>query len=201
MNLPRIIAICGYKRSGKDTISEYISHHHGHKHIKIAGKLKDVVKILFNFTDKQIEADEKELTDERWGITPRKAMQFIGTEMFQYKLQDLLPNIQRNFWIQSLISEHIIGNNNTIVISDMRFMHEYIELKKHNVFIIKINRKFQIESEVDIHPSETEFLDIPADLKLENDGTIESLYKSFDESIKMNNTRASDNVHVLHSGL
>lgn len=185
MNIPRIIAICGYKRSGKDTISEHISNMYGHKHIKIAGKLKDVVKILFNFTDNQIEADEKEVCDDRWGITPRKAMQFMGTEMFQYKLQELLPDIQRNFWIQSLISENVKGNNNPLVISDLRFMHEYTELKKHNVFIIKINRTLP-KGEQDLHPSETEFMDIPADLQLENDGTIESLYKQLDTSINRN---------------
>lgn len=200
MNLPRIIAICGYKRSGKDTISEYISNMYGHKHIKIAGKLKEIVKTLFNFSNNQIEADEKEICDERWGITPRKAMQFMGTEMFQYKLQELLPDIQRNFWIHSLITENIIGNNNPLVISDLRFMHEYTELKKHNVFIIKINRKV-VGGEQDLHPSETEFLDIPADLQLENDGTIESLYNQLARSlsIKMNDTGSSNDVHVLHS--
>ena len=197
MNIPRIIAICGYKRSGKDTISEYISNMYGHKHIKIAEKLKDVVKILFNFTDNQIEADEKEICDERWGITPRKAMQFMGTEMFQYKLQELLPEIQRNFWIQSLITENIIGKNRPLVISDLRFMHEYTELKKHNVFVIKINR-IQHGETMDTHPSEKEFMSIPADLQLDNDGTIEGLYKQLDMSIKMNNTRTSNDVHVLH---
>lgn len=197
MNIPKIIAICGYKRSGKDTIAEHISTMYGHKHIKIAGKLKEVVKILFNFNDHQIETDDKEICDERWGISPRKAMQFMGTEMFQYKLQELIPDIQRNFWIQSLITENIIGQNTPLVISDLRFMHEYTELKKHNVFIIKINRRHDA-GEQDLHPSETEFMNIPVDLQLENDGTIESLYKHLDTSIKMDDTRTSDDVHVLH---
>ena len=182
MKIPKLIAICGYKRCGKDTVSEFISSVYGHKHIKISAKLKQVSKILFNFTDDQVESDSKEDFDARWGTTPRKVLQFMGTEMFQYKIQEILPDVQRNFWIRSLIEEHIIKTNHDypIVISDMRFVHEYTELKKHGVFVIKIKRN---QIELDTHPSETEFVNIPADMEIDNNGTVSEMLKRIHEQL------------------
>ena len=171
MKIPKLIAICGYKRCGKDTIAEYISEKFGHKHIKISSKLKDIVKVLFNFNDDQVETDCKEVVDDRWGVTPRTVMQFLGTEMFQYKIQEMLPCVQRNFWIKSVIEEHVREATYPIVISDMRFLHEYTELQKYDVFVIKIKRQ-QVIQRMDMHPSETEFVNIPVNLEIDNNGTI-----------------------------
>jgi hypothetical protein len=169
-NVPKLIAICGYKRSGKDTLAEYIRMKHGHKHVKIAEKLKAVVKTVFGFTDDQVESDTKEQVDPRWGITPRQAMQFIGTEVFQYKVQELLPDIQRALWIKGLIAEHLnTPNPPPIVISDLRFLHEYEELKPYGVFVIRINRPCCKQyAMLDMHASEREFLDIPFDMEVNN---------------------------------
>ena len=185
MKIPKLIAICGYKRCGKDTVSDYIASLYGHKHIKIAAKLKEVSKILFNFTDAQVETDIKEEIDDRWGTTPRKVMQFMGTEMFQYKIQEIIPGIKRNFWIKSLIEEHIITTNQSypIVISDMRFVHEYTELKQYGVFVIKIKRHLP---QIDTHPSETEFMNIPADLEIDNNGTVCEMLRQITKHFECN---------------
>lgn len=188
LKVPKLIAVCGYKRCGKDTLAEYISQQYGHKHIKISSKLKDVVKVLFNFNDDQIETDSKEVIDERWGVTPRNVLQFVGTEMFQYKIQEMLPCIKRNFWIKSIVEEHIQNANQPIVISDMRFLHEYNELKKYDVFVIKIKREHSYQNR-DMHPSETEFVNIPANLDIENNGTISEMWEKVRKDlIKVDNT-------------
>jgi hypothetical protein len=167
MMIPRLIAICGYKRSGKDTLAEFIVSNYGHKHVKVAEKLKKITKLVFNFSDEQIESDTKENVDPRWGISPRAAMQFIGTEMFQYKIQELLPDIQRKLWIKGIVEE-IEQSSTSVVISDLRFVHEYEELKKQNVFVIRVTRPNMTIAQHDNHSSETEFLKIPADLVVEN---------------------------------
>ena len=163
--IPKIIAICGYKRSGKDTVANIISQLYGHKHMKIASKLKDVVQTLFGFTYSQIEEDSKDDVDHRWGISPRQAMQFIGTEMFQFKVQELLPDIGRRFWIKGMTAT--IPENTSIVISDLRFVHEYEELKKLGVYVIRVNRDTE-NMTTDKHPSECDFLNIPINLEINN---------------------------------
>ena len=46
--LPKIIAVCGYKRSGKDTIAKYLNKKYNYKHLKITYKLKECLKLLFD---------------------------------------------------------------------------------------------------------------------------------------------------------
>lgn len=175
--LPRIIAICGHKRCGKDTLAEYISTTYGYEHLKISKKLKDVIQLLFNFSDEQIESDAKELIDPKWHITPRHAMQYVGTEMFQYDIQKLVPGVGRNFWIRSFIESHISATQKNIVISDLRFLHEYEELKKYGVYVVRINRASTFHQ--DTHCSETEFKSIPYNVSIENDGNISKLHEAF----------------------
>ena len=175
MQLPRIIGICGRKRCGKDTVAEFLSREYGYSNKKISQDLKKVIQLLFGFTDDQIESDAKDAMDEKWCVTPRRTMQFFGTEIMQYKIQEILPNIGKRFWIESFVKKHI-NNEHQIVISDLRFLHEYEELKKHNVFIIKVERTLA-ETASDEHISEMEYLKIPVDACIGNNGTIEDLYE------------------------
>ena len=134
-----IIAICGLKRCGKDTLADYIVSRYGFEKVKIADPLKEACKQLFGLTDAQVELDEKDVVDDKWGVAPRQILQFVGTEMFQFKLQELLPDIGRSFWMRQLLETHKKG---CIVISDMRFVHEYEILKaaQPDLVVIKIVR-------------------------------------------------------------
>ena len=97
--LPRIVAICGPKGAGKDALADHLVSVYGYEKIKFADVLKDAVGILFGFTREQMDdGDLKEVVDIRWGVTPRKVLQFFGTEVMQYKLQELMPNMDRNSW-------------------------------------------------------------------------------------------------------
>jgi hypothetical protein len=100
-----IIAICGAKRSGKDVLSKYLVHKYKYRKLYFAEPLKKAVKELFNFSDIQVGIDEgenagceKDTVDDRWGVSPRQALQFFGTEVLQYKIQELLPTINRYFF-------------------------------------------------------------------------------------------------------
>jgi len=176
--LPKLIGICGKKRSGKDILANYLCNNYSFTNEKISEDLKNIIKILFGFTDNQLESNEKEDIDKSWGVSPRQTMKFIGTEIMQYKIQELLPNIKRNFWINSFIKKHIENQTNNIVISDLRFLHEYEALKKYNIYIIRLER--DLENNEDNHISETEFLNIPPDVILSNNGTINDLYNKCD---------------------
>lgn len=182
----RIVAICGLKRSGKDTIADYLCAHHNFTKLKIASPLKDGLKCMFGFTDEQLETDLKDVVDERWGVKPRKVMQFFGTEVMQYQLQSLIPGIDRNFWIKRLVEEHVKCTHHRIVISDLRFQHEYEMLKQYDVTFWRVVRQYDNEQTPPLpacmHASEQEFLGIPVSHVFTNADKNE-LYVQVDEQI------------------
>jgi dephospho-CoA kinase len=181
--LPKIIALCGYKGSGKDTVAEYLVQKYKYNHYKISEKLKEVIKLLFNLNDDDLERNKDEIND-KWGIEPRKIMQFIGTDMFQYKLQELFPTIEKSFWIKSLFTDELINKieneNHRIVISDLRFLHEYNLIS--NIYVSYSILKVQNNNleKNDKHISENEFNNIPINAVILNNSTKELLYNNID---------------------
>jgi hypothetical protein len=179
--MKRIIAICGAKRSGKDVLASHIVNKYGYTRLSFAEPLKHIVKLLFDFNDQQVgliegSNDEKDTLDERWGISPRKALQFVGTEILQNKIQELLPNIKRDYFANILLSK--IEYNKTYVISDLRFIHEYDKIKHLDIQIIKVIRPSIITDEQ--HLSENEYMYIPVDKEIINDGTFEDYINRFE---------------------
>jgi len=181
----KIIAICGKKRSGKDVLANYIAHKYGYTKLAFADPLKNIVKVIFDFNDIQVGIDEincdgteKDTIDERWGVSPRQALQFFGTEIFQNNIQQLIPNINKDFFANTLIKK--IKENHTYVISDIRFLHEYEKLKTLDLTIIRIIRPNDF-SYTDNHVSDQEFKKIPFDIEIVNDSTIEKYIEKYDE--------------------
>ena len=197
-NLPSIIALCGYKGSGKDTVANYLVDKYNYKHYKISDKLKEIIKILFDLSDNDLEQKKEEVND-KWNTTPRRLMQFIGTDMFQYKLQELLPNINRDFWIKSLFTEDLMNKINNenykIVISDLRFLHEYEIISNlyvsYSILKVKNNR---IEQN-DTHISENEFNQININGIIQNDSNLETLYNNIDNII-FNMMKGANNLKI-----
>jgi len=184
-----LIAICGARRSGKDTICKRAAEMHGYKHMKISQPLKDAIKILFGFTNEQMETDEKEQPDPNWNISPRQVMQYVGTDVFQYDIQAQIPGIGREFWVRSFYQSMLQQpETSNIILSDLRFMHEYQFFKNKGIHIsvIKVVRGASstvYDDAVDGHISEKEFHIIPYDAVIMNDSSIEALDQSVDEII------------------
>jgi len=178
--LPRIIAICGIKRSGKDTLAKHIIHKYKYEHLKIADKLKYVLKILFNLTDDEIDGDKKDIIHQKWMVTPRKLMDFIGTHVFQYEINQILPEIGRTFWINDLLELIEMNPHKRYVISDLRFVHEIEKLKKYDICVVKLCRNGCITQGYD---SEKEYNFIMEDIKLDNNHTPQQLWYTFDDKL------------------
>lgn len=179
MGLPKLIAICGAKRSGKDTIAAHLVEKHGYTRVALADPIKQAVGYMFGFTGEQMETDDKEAVDARWGISPRRALQFFGTEVMQYKLQELLPGVGRMFWTKRLLNGMEPGK--TYVVSDVRFHHECEALREAGALVIKVERPSVVST--DGHPSEVEQRDIAGDVLVVNDGTIDQLLSRVDGAL------------------
>lgn len=174
-----LVAICGLKRSGKDTIAKHIDKQYGYKHIKIAEPIKQICKILFNFSDEQMETDIKEEIDPRWQVSPRTVMQFLGTEIFQNQINTIIPNLNRQLFMKSIVFKE----DTNYVISDMRFLHEYSFIKEkypHSI-VIRVEKSNDYH---DSHISETEWQKIPFDYIVYNNSTIEDLHIQIDKILK-----------------
>jgi hypothetical protein len=183
--MPRIVALCGLMRSGKDTVANYLRDSHKYENVKLAGALKAMLQVMFNFDQDQLEGDKKDEVDPYWNITPRRAMQFFGTEVMQYKVRELLPQYDRTFWVaataKTIAARLKEDPNGLFVISDMRFIHEHRYLKAiyPDMVTIKIERPSQ-ESDAHSHESEKEFKLIKEDILITNDGTLGTLHKNID---------------------
>jgi hypothetical protein len=124
--------------------------------------------------------------------------------MMQEKIQELLPDIKRNFFANTLknyIAERcdVDGQKTSFVISDMRFLHEYEMLfhipniHKEDIVVIRVLRPTTtgvaavaaVAAVADIHISELEYVNIPYDVVLVNNGTIENYLAKFDKIMKI----------------
>jgi hypothetical protein len=147
-----IIGLIGQKRVGKDTVASMIKLlYPDFKTIALADPIKDIARIMFNFTEEQLYGNEKEVLDPRWNITPRQVFEQFGTDIMQFDIYKYLPTLEtsvpkRKFWVQSLLS-HIDINDN-VIITDIRGTHELEEIIKFNpsskfIKIIKPNITMQ----------------------------------------------------------
>ena len=90
-----ILAICGFKGSGKDTIGDYLIKNHGFKRFQFGSAVKDICSIIFGWPRQLLEGDSSESrkfreTEDKWWskklgfkITPRIAFQKIGTDLLR----------------------------------------------------------------------------------------------------------------------
>lgn len=176
--LPRIIAIVGRRRVGKDTLADFFVREHGYVKIKFATPLKDCVKHLFCFSDSQMEDDSKDLPDPYWNVTPRQVLQFVGTDFLQNHLSSILPGVGRRFLSISLLRRIREHPDLRYVVSDMRFLHEYNEITNAFPDCVTLRvRRNNTESctSLDLHVSETESDAIPA-ITIDNDETVHELH-------------------------
>lgn len=186
----RKIALIGFKRSGKDTVAKFLEETiFNCFQFAIASSLKSLLLQLFpNLTEKDLEED-KEKIQSYLQTTPRILMQTVGTEMFQTELAKALPWMGKTFWIRALLdklNEYDNINQKTIIITDLRFIHEYNVLieKYPDLIVIKIeNEKNDPIDLTNIHISETEHLDIHAKYTISNSGNFDELYQKVIEVI------------------
>lgn len=163
-----LIGLTGLKSSGKTEVSKIVEELTGNARESFAKPLKEVCKIVFGLTDEQLYGDEKEKMS-KWSVTPRKIMQFVGTEMFREKLSELISNAE-DIWILNM--QNKINNNQDIIIDDVRFSNEAEIIRKFGGVIIQIKR--DDINIIDTHKSEM-FLEIKPDYVINNNGTLEDL--------------------------
>lgn len=174
-----IIGITGRKRHGKDTIADYLVAHHGYTKMAFADPIRDICRDMFGFTAEQF-ADDKEAIDDRWGISPRRAMQFIGTDLVRAHIHELLPDVGEDFWVKCLMNRVPPGAR--VVVSDVRFPNEAAAIRGVGT-LWRVTRPTHVDLEKDMHISETMIGDLQVDVEIDNTDDLASLYRQTEASL------------------
>lgn len=209
-----IIGVCGFIGSGKDTIADYLVNVHGFRRESFANTLKDAVAAVFGWDRVMLEGRTKEAREWReqvdtwWAerlnipnLTPRWVLQQWGTEVCRKGFHD-------DIWIAS-VENKLRRSKDNIVISDCRFPNEIASIKNAGGSIVRVDRgiqphwydiAIQANKGVDsaniwlmkekIHASETAWVGTSFDYVLDNNSTLDSLFKQVEtvvqpESVKM----------------
>lgn len=180
-----IIGIAGKKGCGKDTVADYLCENYGFIKYGFGDPIKEVARILFNFTPEQLYGDKKEEIDSRWQIKPREFFQKFGTEYAQYILPQHFPKLfedinKKQFWVKLFwnwyVTELKKDKNLKVVIADVRFRHEFNFIKEKDGYVIKIERE---TGQTDSHISENQLEEIGEgeyNYIIYNNGSIEELH-------------------------
>lgn len=171
--MSRLIGICGRKRAGKDVCGSVLEDHFTFHRFAFADPIREILKIMFGWSiEFQMNPETKETIDPNIGISPRKAMQFVGTDFGQWALMERFPLfadiVGRRVWVNCGAREWQIRkeNNENLVITDLRFQHEATFIKESGGKIVKIVRPdLQIE---DNHESELGVEAIKEDMLIVN---------------------------------
>ncbi len=181
-----IIAFTGYKRAGKDTASnlaqEFLKKNSDTKFwpiLALADPIKKAAAAIFGWGEQELFGSLKEISDPRYGISPRYFMQLLGTEIMREGLGLLAPEYKRTvgetLWCRRLIAEMENRGVPNCIISDMRFPNEarfFRENHDEKVLVVRIKRP---GFDVSDHPSEREVDNIEADAVIHNNGSISDL--------------------------
>lgn len=163
-----IIGLTGKARSGKDTAAAQLVKG-GFEHYWFSKPMKDACRSIFGWSDAHLYGDLKEVVDERFGVSPRVALQTLGTEWGR-------DCINKDLWIN--IAKMKMESAQNIVISDCRFDNEAEIIRSMGGYIVEIVRG-DIE-QVNAHSSEGGISPHLITLTVTNNSTIEYFNNEID---------------------
>lgn len=198
--MQKIIGICGFIGSGKDTAADYLVNFHGFRRESFASSLKDAVAAVFGWDRELLEGRTKqarewrEQVDPWWAeklsmpnLTPRWVLQYWGTEVCRRGFHDAI-------WIASL-EARLRNAKDSIVISDCRFPNEIGAIRSAGGTVLWIQRgplpdwydtalganagilpDQRLLETMGIHASETAWVGTEFDHIVTNDTSVDELY-------------------------
>ena len=177
-----ILGLTGPMGSGKDTVADWLQLNHLMTRYAFADPLKAMTAALIEFTQtKHIKPDpnayvrDRDLKDTPTPYlanqTPRRIMQMLGTEWGR-------ETVDPDFWVYIMASriERHMGTRvwhtlkRGIVFTDVRFPNEAAFIHQLGGTVARVERPGH---EPSAHASEQP---LPADMVVQNDGTIDDLH-------------------------
>ena len=180
-----IIGIVGFKQSGKDTFADWFVGSAGFQKYSFAKPLKQGVMNFFGWTDHQLNDPVlKEQVDEFWGISPRQALQWIGTDAMRVGLPGAYPQFQaitaNNIWVKRFERTVALEPETNWIIPDVRFQNEVDAIKEIGGTLVRIHRESAVPKHIE-HASEDVGLLKGIDVQIHNEGSILALHREAQE--------------------
>jgi hypothetical protein len=181
---PRIVGLVGTKGSGKTTAAKYLVSAHGYERVPFAAPLKRMLRAI-GLGDAELDGDRKEEPcDLLMGVTPRHAMQMLGTEFGRNAIH---PEIWLHLW-KAAAARHSL-----VVVDDVRFANEAAVIREMGGRLIRIERGPAADLlmrgglarsvGMDTHSSETELASIDCDTTVYNAGTVMDLHAALNAAL------------------
>lgn len=180
-----IIGLSGKAGAGKDTVAGFLVWNHQFESIALADPMKKFCKEMFGFSREQLwgPSSARNAVDPRYGISPREALQKLGTEWGRACYE--------NVWVDYAMKQaqfrlHSIACSG-VVITDVRFKNEYDAIKKAGGRVWRIIRPSSgLEGAAAAHASENDLTDdMEYDKVIDNTGeSLEALAKTVKDTIE-----------------
>ena len=172
-----LIGIIGKKQAGKDSVGNILTKYWGFKRYAFADPLKKGCQQFFDLSNEQVWGNDKEVIDERWGVSPRQLLQIMGSEISQFEIGKLLPEFEkkigRSLWVKLFENYYINNKSKDIYVSDCRFKHEAEIIQSLGGQIWRVTRPNTSYS--DSHISENELNNFKVDQIINNNSTLSAL--------------------------
>jgi hypothetical protein len=139
-----LFTLSGCKRSGKDTCfhilkNEWESKGYTVAQFAFADALREVCSIVFGYTDEHFQDDlfkesfPSPVLGSEW--TPRRALQFVGTDLFR-------AQVDADVWVRVGIQRvrSLLSKFDVVIVTDARFENELRALKELGSLLVFIAR-------------------------------------------------------------
>lgn len=173
-----LIGLTGRAGVGKDTVANHLQAAHGFAGYALASPIKNGLKAMLGLTDADFEdRARKEVPHARFGVSPRRMAQTLGTEWGRQCINEKL-------WLMCAdrVVEEAHAARVPLVITDIRFQNEADWLRSHNGILIHVLRNGV--AAVESHSSEAGVNIDPRDCTLMNNGTYVQLYREIDRMVR-----------------
>jgi hypothetical protein len=188
----RIIALSGWRNSGKDATADFLVNEYGYTKVSFAAALKDLVA-------EQYGLPRSALDDRVLKEAPLLQLPAIPTDRFSQTIHQMLESelrsgywtpralcilegsikrsVNSNYWVSRVVNQFEPGKR--YVISDMRYKSEadtlQVLLEPTELLTVRINRFTEIDTN---EASERDLDDYKFALTIGNNGDIQQLHRT-----------------------
>jgi len=210
----KLVGIHGKAKSGKDSICWYLSQNYKRIYKEaFATPLKEACAKAFGVPiDFFNDSDMKEMTNDYWGVSPRKMAQYVGTELFRDHIEGLIADGRSDFWIRRLtgtLNGDLTGadenqgdyvgyeSGDTVIITDVRFSNESDWVLSNGGIMIHVIRDSATGNVgISNHPSEAN-IDTTDFYLIDNNFSLEDLHEAVDTFAQLNELESLINIDKL----
>jgi hypothetical protein len=161
-----IIGLSGLAGSGKDAVADELVANCGFFKLALADAMKEACARWFGWSEEQLWGSShlRNEPDPAWGgLTPRHALQTLGTEWGR--------NLHPDLWVEQVL-RITRGSRDRFVIPDVRFQNEVDAIRNEGGKVIRIVRAGHsgLAGAAGLHSSEAQ--ELACDATLANDSTL-----------------------------